>query len=109
MEVTNFTVRKLDNSHGELDLANKKFASPEFIPTNEVWLASFEVDGVKRQAGIRRGRRVDVAANMDMVDVQLRVGEEEFDADKFIPESKVAEITKAVSREFLKGQYWLRA
>jgi hypothetical protein len=108
MVIKNFTVRKLDNTLGELDLAKKKFASPEFISTNEVWLASFEVDGVKREAGIRRGRRVDVAEDMDMIDVQLRVNEQEFDADTFIPESQVAEITKAVYAEFLKGEYWLR-
>ena len=91
MILTNFVVRKLDNSHGELDVAKKKWASPEFISSDDLWLASFEIDGVKREAGIRRGRRVDVADDMEQIDVQLRVGEEEFDADSFISESDVAE------------------
>jgi hypothetical protein len=108
--IKNFSVRKLDNTLGELELAKKKFASPEFIPTNEFWLASFEIEGegLKREAGIRRGRRVDVAEDMDMIDVQIRVAEEEFAADKFIPESNVAEIARAVSEEFIKGEYWLK-
>lgn len=110
MVLKNFLVRKLDDSVGELSLAQKKFASPEFIPTNEVWLASFEIEGegIKREAGIRRGRRVDVAEDMDMIDVQLRVGEEEFEADRFIAETKVAEITRAVGDEFVKGEFWLK-
>jgi len=108
MVIKNFTVRKLDNTHGELDLAKEKFASPEFISSDDLWLASFEIEGKKREAGIRRGRRVDVAEGTDMVDVQLRVNEEEFDADAFIPESDVAEITKAVYAEFLRGEYWLK-
>jgi hypothetical protein len=108
MKLTNFTVRKLTNAHGELALAKEKFASKEFISSDDIWLASFEVDGVKREAGVRRGRRIDVAEDTDMVDVQLRVGEAEFDADTFIPESQVAEITKAVYEEFLNGEYWDR-
>jgi hypothetical protein len=110
MVLINFKVRKIDNTLGELDLAKKKFASPEFLPTNDFWLASFEVDGegLKREAGIRRGRRVDVAPGTDMIDVQIRIAEEEFDADRFIPESNVAEIARAVSEEFIKGEYWLK-
>jgi hypothetical protein len=109
MTITNFTVRKLNNTYGELALAKEKFKSPGFISTDDVWIASFEIDGMKREAGIRRGRRTDVAEDVDMVDVQLRVGEVEFDADTFIPESQVAEITRAVYDEFLKGEYWLRS
>jgi len=111
MVLKNLTVRRLNNTLGELDLAKKKFASPEFIPTtDDLWVVSFEVEGegLKREAGIRRGRRIDVAEGTDMIDIQLRVAEEEFEADTFIPESNVAEITKAVSAEFIKGEYWLK-
>ena len=106
MVITNFVVRKLDNTRGELDLAKKEWANPEFIPSDEFWLATFEIDGEKHQAGIRRGRRVEVADDMEQVDVQLRVREEAFDADVFIPEADVAGIVKAVSEEFEKGEYW---
>lgn len=106
MKLTNFVVRKLDNTRGELDLAKKEWANSEFIPSDEFWLATFEIDGKKHEAGIRRGRRVDIADDTDQIDVQLRVREEAFDADTFMPESQVADIVKAVSEEFEKGEYW---
>lgn len=68
--------------------------------------ATFEIDGQKHQAGIRRGRRVDVADDTDQINVQLRVREDAFDVDTFIPEAKVADIVKAVSEKFEKGEYW---
>lgn len=104
VDLTKFTVRKLTSDEGQL--AKTLWASGEFVPTDEYWLAEFEVDGTKRQAGIRRGRRHDVAKDMDQIDVQLRVNEDEFDRDTFIPEAQVADIVKAVGEEFEKGQYW---
>jgi hypothetical protein len=56
MVITNFLVRKLDDTHGELATARKLWANPEFIPSDEYWLATFEVESQKYQAGIRRGR-----------------------------------------------------
>ena len=106
MVITNFLVRKLDDTHGELATAKKMWANPEFIPSDEFWLATFEVESQKYQAGIRRGRRTDVAEDIPQIDVQLRVPEEAFDADSFIPESDVADITKAVGEEFVRGDYW---
>jgi hypothetical protein len=106
MLITKFTVRKLDNTKGELDLAKQKWADSEFIPSDEYWLATFEVDGQKHQAGIRRGRRVDVASDMDEFSVQLNVREEAFEADTFLAEADVANIVRAVGEEFEKGRYW---
>lgn len=106
MVITNFVVRKLDNSSGKLDLAKKEWANKDFIPTDDYWACGFEIDGVKRYAGVCRGRRVDVADDTDQLDFQLRVNDEEYDADTFIPESEAAVILKAVSEEFIKGGYW---
>jgi hypothetical protein len=108
MDFANFRVRKLDNTKGELTLAKKEWASPEFISSDDLWLVTFELEGEQHQAGVMRGRRVDVANGTEQFDVQLRVSEKAFDADKFIPEWDVAEITKAISEKFLKGEFWKR-
>ncbi|SRR5260370_39441700 len=106
MELSNFSFRKLDNTHGELDKAKEKLASPEFISSNDIWIASFDFEGTKHEAAIRRGRRTDVAEDTDQIDIQLRVSEQEFDSDTFIPESRVAEITAAVGDEFIRRGLW---
>jgi len=102
MVLTNFTARKLDNTKGELDLAKKKWASGEFISSDDLWLATFKINGETHHAGIMLGRRVDVAEGIWQIDVQLRVREEAFDADDFIAEWDVANITRAVYVEFAK-------
>ena len=102
MVLTNFTVRKLDNTKGELDLAKEKWASGEFISSDDLWLATFEMNGETHHAGIRLGRRVDVAEDINQIDIQLRVREEAFDADDFITEWEVANITRSVYDEFAK-------
>jgi hypothetical protein len=99
--ITNFAVRKLTNSNGELDQAKRLWKTPEFIATDDFWHATFDVDGVKREAGIRLGRRVDVAEDLDGIDINLRINEAEFDADNLIPESDVADIVRAVQEKFL--------
>jgi len=106
MELANFTVRKLDNAHGDLDLAKGKLASPEFISSDDIWIAAFDIEGIRHEAAIRRGRRTDVAEDTDQIDIQLRVSEQEFDSDTFIPESRVAEITAAVGDEFIRRGLW---
>lgn len=100
----NFRVRKLDNSKGELDTAKKKWGSesPEFILSDDLWIATFEIDGETHTAGIMAGRRVDVAEDTEQVMVNLRVREEAFDADQFLPEWDVADITRSVYEEFSK-------
>lgn len=108
MAITNFIVRKLDNTNGKLDLAKKEWANKEFIPSEDYWIAAFDVDGKKRYAGICRGRRVDVPDDIAQFDFQLRINEEEFEADVFLPESQAAEILKAVSEKFMEGEYWKR-
>jgi hypothetical protein len=105
MVISNFEVRRL--TPGEIELAKELWADSEFIPTDEFWIADFEVDGMKRQAGIKWGRSVDVAADMQQFNVQLRINQEELDEDiPLIPEAQVADIVKAVSEEFEKGEYW---
>jgi hypothetical protein len=103
--LTNFTVRRLTPE--ERMLTKELWADGEFLPTDEYWLADFEIDGLKRQAGIRHGRRVDVAEDIEQIDVQLRINREELDEDSpLIAEAQVADIVKAVSEEFEKGEYW---
>jgi hypothetical protein len=106
MVITNFIIKKLDNSSGKLELAKKEWANKEFIPSDDYWVASFEVDGEMRYAGVCKGRKVDVAGDITQFDFQLRVNDEEFDADAFIPESQAAEILKAVSEEFMNRECW---
>jgi hypothetical protein len=105
MIVDNFVVRRL--TAAERELAKSLWGNEDFVPTDDYWLATFEVDGVRREAGIRAGKRADVGKNHPlMADVQLRVNESEFDADKFISESQVAEVTKLVGEKFESGRYW---
>jgi hypothetical protein len=105
MVLGNFTVRRL--TPAEREMAEKLWADEEFLLTDEYWLADFEIDSLKRQAGIRRGRRVDVAGDIDQIDVQLRINQEELDEDSpLIAEAQVADIVRAVSKEFEKGEYW---
>jgi hypothetical protein len=105
MVITNFVVRRLTSA--EQGLAQKLWASGEFLPTGEYWLAEFEINGLKRQAGIRRGRRADVAQNMDQFDIQLRVNQEELDEDvPLIAEAQAANILTIVRAEWEKGEYW---
>ncbi len=102
--ITNFQVRRL--TPAEATRAQKKWASSEFIQSGEYWLATFEINGVQHKAGIQRGRRAEVAEDTDQFEVHLRVREEDFDNDVFIPEAEVANITKAVGEAFEKGEYW---
>lgn len=105
MAISNFAVRRL--TPAEIELAKELWADKEFLPTNEYWLADFEIDGIKRQAGIRRGRRHDVAEDIDQFDVQLRINQEELDEDRpLIAEAQVADIVRAVGEEFQKGEHW---
>jgi len=41
--ITNFSVQKLDNSKGALDLARKKWADAEFVPNDDYWLGHFDM------------------------------------------------------------------
>jgi hypothetical protein len=103
--LTNFAVRRLTPE--ERELAKGLWASGEFLPTDEYWLAEFEIDGLKRQAGIRRGRRADVAEDMDQFDIQLRISQEELDEDvPLIAEAQAADILTIVRAEWEKGEYW---
>jgi hypothetical protein len=106
MNIRNFVFRSL--SPGEQTAAKKAWADvdKEFTPSGHYWLATFEVDGKKRTAGVWSGRRVDVADDIEQFRINLRVNEEEFDADDLIPEAQVADITRAVGEAFEKGGYW---
>src|ERR1700720_2559763 len=90
MVMTNFTVRRL--TPAEVQVAKKEWDTNGFIATGEYWLAEFRIDGVKRQAGIMRGRRPDVEQDIDQFDIQLRVNQEELDEDTpAIPEAEAAD------------------
>ncbi len=100
MQITNLTVRRLTPE--ELGMAKKTWASKEFNPTEDYWLATFEVGGEMHVAGLRKGRRLDVADDIQQIDIQLRVSDSAFDADKFMPEARAADILRAVSEELEK-------
>ncbi len=104
MELKNFSVRKL--TPAESALAAKKWVNPEFIQSGEYWLVTFEIGGVQHHAGIQRGRRTEVAADIDQYEVQLNVRDEDFENDTLISEAQVADITRAVGEEWEKGEYW---
>ena len=107
MVMTNFTVRRL--TPAEVLVAKREWDGNGFIATGEYWLAEFQIDGLKRRAGIMRGRRPDVAHDIDQFDIQLRINQEELDEDTpAIPEAQVAEILRIVDAEWQKGQYWER-
>jgi len=93
MQITNLTVRRLTPQ--ELEMAKKTWASQEFVPTKDYWLATFDVNGQQHLAGLRKGRRHDVANNIEQIDVQLRIADSAFDADKFMPEAQAADIIRA--------------
>jgi hypothetical protein len=100
--LTNFAVRRLTPE--EQEFAKRFWADSQFLPSNEYWLADFDLDGVKRQAGVRGGRRFDAAEDMDdQFDIELR------DEDSpHIPETEVADIIRLVGEQFRKGEYWKR-
>lgn len=101
MVLTNFQLFEITGVKQRDELNGKLANAGEFIQTKpNVWIASFDVDAVPYHAGIRLGHRIDVAADIEQYDVQLRVRDEEFDNDSFIPEAKVAEITKLVGEQF---------
>jgi hypothetical protein len=95
MLLSNFTVRRLTQQ--EFVLAKKTWASDDFLPTEPYWLAAFEIDGQPYLAGLRSGRRKDVAEDVRQIDIQLRIPDAAFDEDSFIPEAQVAAILRAVN------------
>ena len=103
MQITNLTVRRLTPE--EFEKAKTEWVTDGFAPAEDYCLATFEVDGETHQAGLRRGRRLDVASNTEQVDIQLRVAESAFDADKFLLEAQAADIVMAVIAEF-ETQGW---
>jgi hypothetical protein len=100
MQITNLTVRRLTPE--EFEMAKKTWASEDFIPTEDYWLATFDLDGEVYFAGLRRGRRRDVAPDISQIDIQLRIPDSAFDADSFKPEAEAADILIAVTEEFEK-------
>ena len=94
MTITNFRLHKLSREHS--DALKEKLANPgEFTPSEDnAYIAEFEVDGVPYHAGIRLGRRTDVAEDIEQYDAQLRIRDESWETDSFIPEWTVADILK---------------
>ena len=104
MNLTNFQLVEITDisKRDELNAILKR-EDGGFVQTSaNVWIASFEADGVLRHAAIRLGRRPDIADDLKGYQVQLRVEEAELDADTLIPEATVADIVKLVGDEFEK-------
>ncbi len=104
MVLTNFQLTEITDKAQQDELNGiLRREDPAFVQTSpNVWIASFNADRVPYHAAIRLGRRPDVADDLGGYQVQLRVREEEFDADSLIPEATVADITKLVGQEFEK-------
>jgi len=100
MQITNLTTRRLTAS--EFEMAKKTWASEDFIPTEDYWLANFEVDGESYFAGLRKGRRRDVSPGTEQIDIQLRIPDAAFDADRFPPEAHAADVLTFVREEMDK-------
>jgi hypothetical protein len=102
MELRNFRLDEITDANLRTQL-NSKLADGEFVPTSpRVWIADFVADGVRYQAAIRLGHRAEIASDIEQVDVQLRIRDEDFDADTFLSMWKIAQVTKAVGDEFQK-------
>jgi len=102
MVLSKFTVHEVTDVK-QRDELNAKLADDEFIQTEpRVWIISFESDGVAYSAGFRLGRRKDVADTIDQYDIKLRVRDEQFDEDSFIPEATAADILRLVDTEMQK-------
>lgn len=104
MVITNFGVRRL--TPAETKVVRVRWADKDFLASGDYWLITFDLDGKKQFAGVTWGRRVDIADDIEQFQINLRVKDEDFDDDVFIPESQVADITRALSAEFEKGEYW---
>ncbi|HWY57934.1 MAG TPA: hypothetical protein VNZ03_25955 [Terriglobales bacterium] len=103
MELTNFKIYEITDANLRAEFNKKLDIDKEFVQTKpNVWLAEFEADGTKYEAGIRLGHRHDVAPDVEQADTQLRVREQDFDNDTFLSVWKIQEITKLVGEEFKK-------
>jgi len=101
---SNLSFRRLTTT--EQRQAEKRWADDEFVPTGEYWLATFDMDGQKHYAGVRSGHGKTVAPDIRQFQINLRVSEEALDADVFIPEAIVADITREIGEAFEQGEYW---
>lgn len=104
MQLTDFSITEVVDPKKRNELNGYLFRErPAFIQTDpRVWLASFKIDGEQRVVAVRIGHAQDVAADIIQLDIQLRVNEEEFDNDSFIPEASAAGILALVSKEIGK-------
>lgn len=104
MQLADFSIKEITDvaKRDELN-GHLKRERPGFVQTDKrVWMAAFKVDGLQRVAAIRVGHANDVAGDIIQLDIQLRVNEEEFDNDSFIPEASAADILALVSKEVEK-------
>jgi hypothetical protein len=102
MILSKFSVHEIADVK-QRDELNAKLADDEFTQSEpRVWIISFDADGVAYNAGLRLGHRKDVADTINQYDIKLRVRDEQFDEDSFIPEATVADILRLVDAELQK-------
>jgi hypothetical protein len=104
MKLTDFSIIEVtDSAKRDELLGYMKRDRPGWVETKgRVWMAAFKIDGVQRVAAIRVGHDGDVADDMVQQDIHLRVNEEEFDNDTFIPEAAAGDILALVGAEVKK-------
>ena len=104
MKLTDFSIAEVTDATKRDELNNYlKRDRPGFVQTDaRVWMAAFKIDGGQRVAAIRAGHANDVASDIIQLDMHLRVNEEEFDNDSFIPEASAADILALVSKEVVR-------
>jgi hypothetical protein len=104
MNLTDFSIIEVSDAAKRDELLGyMKRDRPGWVETKgRVWMAAFKIDGVQRVVAIRAGHASEVAEDIQQLDLHLRVNEEEFDKDKFIPEASAADILALVSPEVEK-------
>lgn len=104
MNLTEFSIKEItDKAKHDALLASMKRDRPKFVETQgRVWMASFKINGLQRVVAIRAGHDHDVDPSLLQLDLHLRVNEDEFDTDNFIPEAEAGSILALVSPEVEK-------
>jgi hypothetical protein len=103
MQLTDFSIKEVVAEITE----SMRRERGDFVHTDpRVWLAAFKIDGEQRVAVIRFGHWQDVAPEIPQLDIQLRINEEEFEQDSFIPEATAADILVLITPEVVKRMHF---
>lgn len=101
MELSDFKLYEITDANLRAELSKKLDIDEEFVQTKpNLWMAEFNVDGIKYEAAIREGHRRVAAADNQQADIQLRIRDEHLNTDTFLSVRKIQEITRLVNNKF---------